>query len=145
MRTHEFLNRVDHDRVVGAIKAAEEQTSGEIRVFVHRGELNADPYVYAQSKFNKLCLHKTRERNGVLVFVAPRAQKFAVLGDEGIHAKVGDVFWRQLVEKMREHFKQEHFTEALVDGISEVAQLLAQYFPRRPDDKNELPDEIVVE
>ncbi|MFL6527951.1 MAG: TPM domain-containing protein [Chthoniobacterales bacterium] len=145
MRTHEFLDRVDHDRVVEAIKAAEGQTSGEIRVFVHRGELNEDPYVYAQSKFNKLCLHKTRERNGVLVFVAPRAQKFAVLGDEGIHAKVGDVFWQQLVEKMREHFKQEHFTEALVDGIGEVAKLLAQFFPRRPDDKNELPDEIVVE
>jgi uncharacterized membrane protein len=145
MRTHDFLNRVDHDRVVDAIKEAEAKTSGEIRVFVHRGELADDPYVYAQTKFNKLCLQKTRERNGVLVFVAPRAQKFAVLGDSGIHEKVGDVFWHQLVDKMREHFRQENFTEALVHGITEVGKLLGQYFPRRADDRNELPDEIVVE
>lgn len=145
MRTHEFLNRVDHDRVVDAIKAAEATTSGEIRVFVHRGELKDDAYLYAQTKFNKLCLHKTRERNGVLIFVAPRAQKFAVLGDAGIHAKVGDPFWQQLVDKMREHFKQENFTEALVHGVTETGKLLGQYFPRQPDDRNELPDEIVVE
>lgn len=145
MRTHEFLNRVDHDRVVDAIKAAEAKTSGEIRVFVHRGDLKDDAYVYAQTKFNKLCLHKTRERNGVLIFVAPRAQKFAVLGDEAIHAKCGDAFWQQLVERMREHFKQENFTEALEHGIGEVGNVLSQYFPRGPDDRNELPDEIVIE
>lgn len=145
MRTHEFLSRVDHDRVVDAIKEAESRTSGEIRVFVHRGELKDDVYTYAQSKFAKLCLHKTRERNGVLVFVAPRAQKFAVLGDAGVHEKCGDLFWQQLVDRMREHFKQENFTEALVHGISEAGNLLAQYFPRQPDDRNELPDEIVVE
>jgi uncharacterized membrane protein len=145
MRTHEFLDRVDHGRVVEAIKAAELTTSGEIRVFVHRGELKEDAYAYAQSKFRKLSLHKTRERNGVLIFVAPRAQKFAVLGDEGVHARCGDLFWLQLVDRMREHFKQENFTEALVQAISETGTLLAAHFPRLPDDRNELPDEIVVE
>ncbi|MFL6584760.1 MAG: TPM domain-containing protein [Chthoniobacterales bacterium] len=145
MRTHEFLDRVDHDRVVGAIKAAEATTSGEIRVFVHRGELKEDAYTYAQPKFNKLCLHKTRERNGVLIFVAPRAQKFAVLGDSAIHEKCGDAFWQQLVERMREHFQKENFTEALVLAVRETGRLLASNFPRSPDDRNELPDEIVVE
>lgn len=145
METQNFLNRLEHERIVDAIREAESKTSGEIRVFIHRGKLEDDAYSYAQTKFHKLCLHKTRERNGVLIFVAPRAQKFAVLGDAGIHEKCGDVFWQQLVERMRAHFKTENFTGALVHAVRETGNALAAHFPRRPDDKNELPDEIVVE
>lgn len=145
MRTHEFLKRVDHDRVVDAIKAAEANTSGEIRVFVHRGDLADDPVDCAKKKFTKLHMHKTRERNGVLIFVAPRAQKFAVLGDEAVHARCGEAYWQQLVDQMRTHFQQENFTDALVHGINETGKVLAEHFPRRPDDRNELPDDIVVE
>ncbi len=143
MRAHEFVERLDHDRILEAISGAEAKSSGEIRIFVHRGELKGDALAEAQTQFVKLGVQKTRERNGVLIFVAPRAQKFAVVGDEGVHSKCGEVFWQQLVEKMRGHFKSDKFTDALVEAIAETGELLAAHFPRSSSDVNELSDEIV--
>jgi uncharacterized membrane protein len=143
MRTKEFLNRLDHDRIVQAIKKAEAQTSGEIRVHVQRGLLKDDPVIAAQRKFQELGMQKTRERNAVLIFVAPRAQKFAVIGDEGVHQKCGTEFWQELVDTMRAHFQREDFTEALVKTIEETGSLLARHFARTKDDRDELPDEII--
>jgi uncharacterized membrane protein len=145
MRTHEFVNRLDHDRIVAAIAAAEAKTSGEIRIFIHRGELKEDALDYGRRKFQKLGVHKTNERNGVLIFVAPRAQKFAVIGDQGVHARCGEKFWQELVDTMRGHFQKENFTDALVHAINETGKLLAAHFPRAAGDKNELPDSIVEE
>jgi uncharacterized membrane protein len=145
MKARDFILQLDHDRIVGAIKSAERQTSGEIRVFVHRGELQDDALQHAQKKFAKLGMQKTKGRNGVLIFVAPRAQKFAVIGDEGVHAKCGAMFWQQLVDTMRVHFQEQKFTDALVFAIDENAKLLAALFPRQPGDKNELSDEILEE
>src|SRR5207247_8100407 len=87
MRTREFLSKLEHDRIVQAIREAESKTSGQIRVYVQRGKLNADPLTAAQKKFHRLGMHKTSERNAVLIFVAPRAHKFAVVGDKAIHEK----------------------------------------------------------
>ncbi|PZR72699.1 MAG: hypothetical protein DLM73_12620 [Chthoniobacterales bacterium] len=143
MRTKKFLSQLDHDRIIAAIKAAEATSSGQIRVFLQRGKLEGDPLPSAQKKFRQLGLEKTTERNAVLVFVAPRAQKFAVVGDEGVHQKCGDQFWRELVEKMRRHFLREDFTEALVEAIDEAGKLLARHFPKTSSSQNELPDEIV--
>jgi uncharacterized membrane protein len=142
MRTKEFLRRLDHDRIVQAIKKAEAQTSGEIRVYVQRGLLKDDPLIAAQRKFQELGMQKTRERNAVLIFVVPREQKFAVIGDEGVHQKCGAEFWEELVDTMREHFQKENFTEALVKAIEETGSLLARHFARTKDDRDELPDEI---
>lgn len=143
MRTKEFISKLDHDRIVGAIKAAEAKTSGEIRVYVQRGELAADPVTTAQGKFQQLGMQATKERNGVLIFVLPRARKFAVIGDEGVHQKCGDQFWQQLVERMRAHFQKENFTGALVEAIEETGKLLATHFPKTGSAQNELSDEIV--
>jgi uncharacterized membrane protein len=143
MRTHRFLRELEHDRIVRAIKEAEAKTSGQIRVFLQRGKFEEDALERAQQKFIQLGMHKTRERNAILILVAPRAQKFAVVGDEGVHQKCGEKFWQELVEKMRGHFLREEFTEALVEGIEAAAALLARYFPRTGPSKNELPDEIV--
>ncbi|MDQ6809873.1 MAG: TPM domain-containing protein [Verrucomicrobiota bacterium] len=143
MRTKEFLSRLDHDRILEAIRRAESKTSGEIRIYIHRGDLKGDALAEAQKQFVKLGVQKTRERNGVLIFVAPRAQQFAVVGDEGVHAKCGEGFWQQLVEKMRAHFRGENFTAALVEAIDEAGELLAAHFPRTSADVNELSDEIV--
>jgi uncharacterized membrane protein len=143
MRTHRFLGQLDHDRIVSAIKAAESKTSGQIRIYLQRGKFEEDALSRAQKKFLELGMQKTRERNGVLIFVAPRVQKFAVIGDEGIHQKCGAQFWEELVEKMRKHFQREEFTEALVESIEAPGQLLARYFPRTGASANELPDEIV--
>ncbi|MGI9087849.1 MAG: TPM domain-containing protein [Chthoniobacterales bacterium] len=143
MRTKEFLTRLDHPRIVAAIAAAERKTSGEIRVFLQRGELAGDALPLAEKKFLELGMNKTAARNAILILVAPRAQKFAVIGDEGIHQKCGPEFWAQLVESMRLHFKNEAFTDALVHGIEGAGERLAKHFPRSPDDRNELPNDIL--
>jgi uncharacterized membrane protein len=143
MRTKEFLTRLEHNRIVHAIREAESKTSGEVRVFIQRGKLNADPLIVAQKKFQRLHMHKTRERNAVLIFVAPRAHKFAVVGDKAIHERCGDEFWQRIVEGMRAHFQNEKFSHALVEAIKEIGKLLAAHFPKTPANANELPDEIV--
>jgi uncharacterized membrane protein len=142
MRAKEFLSKVEHDRIVHAIREAESKTSGEIRVYVQRGKLSGDPLAAAQKKFHQLGMHTTREQNAVLIFVAPRAHKFAVVGDKAIHEKCGDEFWQRIVEGMRAHFQNEKFSHALIEAIKEIGKLLAAHFPKRPANTNELPDEI---
>jgi uncharacterized membrane protein len=143
MRTREFLTKLDHDRIISAIREAESKTSGEIRLFIQRGRLNGDPLNVARKKFQRLGMYKTRERNAVLIFVAPRAHKFAVIGDKAIHEKCGEEFWQHVVDGMRVHFRNEKFSHALIEAIKEVGSVLAAHFPRKSANANELPDEIV--
>lgn len=143
MRTKEFLSKLDHDRIVQTIRGAESKTSGEIRVYIQRGTLSADPLVVARKKFQRLGMHKTRERNAVLIFVAPRAHKFAVVGDKAIHEKCGEQFWQRVADEMRAHFRNEKFSHALTEAIDAVSKALATHFPRTSGNANELPDEIV--
>lgn len=143
MRTKTFLGQLDHDRIIRAIQDAEAGTSGQIRIYVQRGELDGDAFDHAQRKFRLLGMEQTQERNAVLIFVAPRARKFAVIGDEGVHKKCGSEFWDELVDRMRRRFQREEFTEALVESIESTGQLLARYFPKTSESANELPDDIV--
>lgn len=133
--------RIDHDRVVAAIGAAEAKTSGEIRVLLARHKA-ADPVAAAQRHFERLGMTQTAARNGVLIFLAPRSRTFAVIGDTAIHEKCGAAFWTELAAAMTEHFKRGDFTAGLEHGIATAGTLLAQHFPRSPDDVNELPDTI---
>ena len=141
MRTKEFLGKLEHDRIAKAIATAEATTSGEIRVFIQRGNV-ADAVSDARAQFERLGMTQTRERNAVLVFVAPRAQKFAVIGDRGVYEKCGEPFWEALTQAMRPHFQAQHFTDAIVHAVREAGSLLTQHFPRRPDDRNELPNAV---
>jgi len=143
MRTKAFLSKLEHDRIVHAIREAETKSSGEIRVYVQRGKFNGDPLVAAQKRFQRLRMHKTQERNAVLIFVAPRTHKFAVVGDKAIHEKCGDEFWQRIIDRMRTHFQNEKFSQALVDAIAEIGKVLAAHFPKRPTSANELPDDVV--
>ncbi|KAF5409239.1 MAG: TPM domain protein [Candidatus Udaeobacter sp.] len=143
MRTKEFLSKLDHDRIIEAIRGAESKTSGEIRVYIQRGKFETDPVVLAQKKFQRLGMYKTRERNAVLIFVAPRAHKFAVVGDQAIHEKCGEQFWQHVVDGMRVHFQNEKFSHALTEAVNEVGKVLATHFPRTSANANELPDEII--
>ena len=146
MRTHRFLRELEHDRIVSAIKAAESKTSGQIRIFLQRGKFEDDVLERAQKKFVQLGMQKTRERNAILILVAPRVQKFAVVGDEGVHQKCGEQYWKEMVAKMRGHFLREEFTDALVEGIESAGRLLARHFPKKSGaSTNELPDDIVEE
>ena len=142
MRTREFLSKLEHDQIVESIREAESKTSGEIRVVIQRGKLKSDPLLAAQKKFHRLDMHKTRERNAVLIFVAPRVHQFAVVGDQAIHEKCGEPFWQSVVEGMRAHFQTEKFSHALIEAIQEIGSVLARHFPKSSTDKNELPNEI---
>ena len=142
MRTKEFLGKLEHDRIARAIATAEAKTSGEIRVFIQRGNV-PDAVSDARDQFERLGMTRTRERNAVLIFVAPRAQKFAVIGDRGVYEKCGQPFWEALTQAMRPHFQAQNFTDAIVHAVREAGQLLGQHFPRRPDDRNELPDTVL--
>ena len=141
MNANEFLNQLRHDDIVAAIREAEQMTSGEIRVFVSHRRTD-EPIAAAQESFTRLGMNNTRERNGVLIFVAPRTRKFAVIGDAGIHKKCGNGFWQAVAEELSSHFKKAEFTEGVIYGVRKAGELLAQHFPRRPDDKNELPDRV---
>jgi uncharacterized membrane protein len=143
MRTREFLSKLEHDRIIQAIREAESKTSGEIRVLIHRGKLKSDPLDTAQRKFHRLGMHKTRERNAVLIFVAPRVHKFAVVGDTAIHEKCGDEFWQRVVERMRTHFQKERFSDALIEALKEIGNVLDSHFPKTVSDTNELPDGVI--
>jgi uncharacterized membrane protein len=143
MRTREFLSKLEHDRIIQAIGEAESKTSGEIRVLIQRGKLKSDPLVAARKKFQRLGMHKTRERNAVLIFVAPRVHKFAVVGDEAIHKKCGNEFWQRIVEGIRTHFRNEKFSDALVEAVREIGDVLATDFPKTRSDTNELSDDLI--
>ena len=142
MHQVEFLSRIEHEKVVAAIADAETRTSGEIRVWISHRQI-ADALEAAQKRFQKLGMHKTAERNAVLVYIAPRSRVFAVIGDQAVHEKCGDAFWREVTAQLSTDLKKEPVTEALVNAIQKIGALLAAHFPRKPGDKNQLPDEIL--
>jgi uncharacterized membrane protein len=144
MKARKFIDDIQQDEIVAAIRAAEMKTSGEIRVFVSRKPVD-DAVAAAQAHFVRMGMEKTRDRNGVLIFVAPRVRKFAIAGDREVHAKCGDSFWRETAAEMSHHFREAQFTRGIVHGIQKAGALLAAHFPRRPDDKNELSDNVGVE
>jgi uncharacterized membrane protein len=135
------LPKIDHDRVTAAIVAAEAKTSGEIRVVLSRKKAE-DALTAAQIEFDRLGMQRTAARNGVLIFLAPSSQTFAVVGDQGVHEKCGQAFWQELAQAMSGHFQRGDFTAGLVDGVDRAGALLGAHFPRHPDDRNELPDQI---
>jgi uncharacterized membrane protein len=141
MQPRKFLSQLRHDDIVAAICEAEKHTSGEIRVFITRKPV-ADPLPLAQAHFLRMGMEKTRHRNGVLIFVAPRAHKFAVVGDVGVHTRCGDAFWRELAEEMTGHFRKSEFTTGILHAIRKAGQLLAQHFPAPPGNRNELSDNV---
>ncbi len=96
----------------------------------------------AQAQFGALKMDQTTERNGVLIFVAPRVQKFAIIGDREVHAKCGDAFWSEVAEQMSGHFRKEEFTAGILHGIQRAGELLAKHFPRRDGGANQLPDDV---
>jgi uncharacterized membrane protein len=141
MKTQEFISHLDESRIVAEIATAEKNTSGEIRIFISRRTPD-DAVARARQRFEKLGMTRTRYRNGVLIYFAPRVRKFAVIGDSGVHEKCGSAFWEETVAEIGEHLRGERFTEAVVHAVRKVGAVLAQHFPAEPGDVNELPNEI---
>jgi uncharacterized membrane protein len=129
MHPKKLIKQLPHDTLVAAIREAEQKTSGQIRVLISHKSVT-DPVSVAQKEFVRLGMTKAPERNGVLIFVAPRTHKFAVIGDEGVHAKCGDEFWRELAKVMTDYFRKSEFAEGIIHGVRKAGELLAEHFPR---------------
>ena len=141
MKPKEFIEQLDEARVVAAIAAAERKTSGEVRVYVTHHDID-DALARAKFRFAKLGMEQTRDRNAVLIYFAPRSRKFAVVGDIAVHEKCGDTFWREVTATMTPLLQAGRPTEAVEAAVKKIGALLAEHFPRRPDDGNELTNEI---
>lgn len=143
MNASQFLQSINEERVLSAVREAEGRTTGEVRVFVSRRKLRGrDVQARAQSEFHRLDMDTTDDRNAVLFYVVPRDHAFAVIGDEAVHAKCGPDFWSETAEALQKDFAEGRFTEGLVAAVGRAADILAAHFPRRADDRNELSDAI---
>jgi len=139
-----FLAESDLDAVTQAIGAAELLTSAEIRVHLdHR--CPGEPMARAVAVFEHLGMHRTAARHGVLIYVSVGDHKLAVLGDQGIHERVGQVYWERLVDAVLAHFREERPRDGLLHAVAEVGAVLARHFPRRSGDVNELSDQVSID
>ena len=136
-----IIDRGLESRIIAAIKEAEKKTSGEIRVHIQR-KLEGDVFEAAKVRFDGLKMYNTRERNGVLIFVALEDRRFAILGDTGINGKVPEGFWDSTVDMMVRRFKKGEIAEGFEDGIRNAGEALKNYFPYHRDDVNELSDNV---
>ncbi|HYC90011.1 MAG TPA: TPM domain-containing protein [Thermoanaerobaculia bacterium] len=144
MHQKDFIASLDQPRIVEAINTAEQLTSGEIRVHVQpraRGEIRH----VAERTFERLGMTKTALRNGVLLFIACEEQRFVILGDEGIDAKVPAGFWDEIAAKLTIRFQHHEFTDGIVEAIHSAGEELRHYFPRAHDDVNELTNDINID
>jgi len=131
-----------------AVHKAEENTSGEIRVAILdriHSEFNGDVHRRAVAEFHALGMQNTRHRTGVLLLIALKERKFAIIGDIGIHAKLSANYWNWRASLLSRRFADGNFTHGVCEAVADVGRELARYFPKESDDTNELPDDVVTE
>ena len=138
-----FFSKEDEERMVQAIRFAEKQTSGEVRLYIESSCSFINPIDRAKELFAELKMHETKDRNGVLLYFAMKDRQMAIWGDEGIHQKMGQAFWEKEVANILSEFKSNHFVEGICHMIQDVGDALKTHFPYASDDKNELDDNIV--
>ena len=137
------FNEAEIQKISDAIALAELRTSGEIRVHIDK-KCFGNPVKKAIRVFNSLGMHRTKQRNAVLIYLATQDHKLAIIGDQGINAHVPDHFWDDERELMIGHFKQGNFVVGLIKGISEVGNQMKVAFPYEEGDENELDDEVTL-
>lgn len=143
-RKNEFFSPDEQYAVIEAIRNAEKRTSGEIRVFIESRCRFVDPLDRASELFWTLKMDHTADRNAVLVYVAMKDHQFAIYADRNIHNKVGQEFWYREVSAMAQHFRENHYRDALIHVIDDIGDALKEHFPYDDKgDKNELPDDII--
>ncbi len=136
-----FFTGKQQDELIEAIRLAELNTSGEIRVHIE-ARCEHDAYERAKVVFEELGMHATEQKNGVLFYLAYADKKFAIIGDKGIHEKVTQQFWDEEKELLLSYFKQEQYTEGLCLAIAHAGEKLKAYFPYQQNDVNELSNDI---
>jgi uncharacterized membrane protein len=138
----DFLSRESKNRIEGAIAKAEKSTSGEIRVHVVRKANIGEALSEAKKWFLKLKMQNTRQRNAVLLYIAPNAKKFAIVGDTGIHKKIKDKFWKKTRDELQVFFKKEQYEKGIITAVASVGKVLKRFFPAKPGDINELSNKV---
>ena len=136
-----FLTKEEEQEIVEAIRMAEKETSGEIRVHIEK-TTSINAFDRALEVFHLLEMNKTELKNGVLIYVAVKDKTFVICGDQGINELVSNDFWDTTKEVMASHFKNGNFKEGLIDGIQKAGSQLKTYFPWQENDTNELSNEI---
>jgi uncharacterized membrane protein len=142
MAASDSFKENDRRLILEAIKEAEKNTSGEIRLFIEE-ECGDNVLDRAAFIFTELGMQKTKERNGVLFYLATESRQFAILGDSGIHSKVERDFWHAIKHEMQNFFTEGNFVKGLSNGIKMTGDALKKHFPHKKNDKNELSDDIV--
>jgi len=137
----DFLSAQEEQEIIEAIRIAERETSGEIRVHIEQ-KCDMDVYEHALEVFHLLKMDNTMQRNGVLIYVAVDNKAFVIFGDKGINDRVDTDFWNSTRDKIASQFKSGYFKQGLIDGITEAGKVLAQYFPWEHGDRNELDNSI---
>lgn len=141
MKASTFFTPEQQEVIVRAIGEAEHATSGEIRVHVETS-CKVNVLDEAAWLFKKVGMHKTADRNGVLIYLALKERSFAIIGDSGINAVLPAGFWDGIRDHMQSRFSKGHFTEGLAEGVQMAGEKLREHFPRSKNDVNELPDAI---
>lgn len=141
MSARSFFTKEEQQKIVAAIKEAELNTSGEIRVHIEN-HCKEEALERAAEVFYDLKMNRTTARNGILFYLAVKDRKFAIIGDEGINKEVEHDFWNDIKDEMISNFKENKFAEGLIAGILKCGDKLKEYFPYQNDDVNELSDEI---
>lgn len=141
LKVENFLSAKEEKEIVKAIRKAEQNTSGEIRVHIEK-TAKISHYLRVQEVFENLKMYKTSKRNGVLFYVAVDDRKFVVYGDEGINKVVPANFWNITKEVVQEKFQQGYFKEGVIAGVLKAGEELKNHFPRQIDDVDELSNEI---
>jgi uncharacterized membrane protein len=140
-KIEEFLTANEEQDIVEAIRLAELNTSGEIRVHIENTS-KGDVHARALELFYTLKMDNTKLQNGVLIYLAVEDRTFAIYGDKGINNVVGNTFWDSTKNAMQSHFKQGNFKQGLIEGILKSGEQLKKYFPYSDLDTNELTNEI---
>ena len=141
MTSRTFFSKEEQQMIIAAIKEAELNTSGEIRVHIEN-HCKEEALERAAELFYGLKMDRTAARNGILFYLAVKDHKFAIIGDEGINKNVEHDFWNDIKNEMISNFKENKFTEGLIAGILKCGKKLKEYFPHQDNDVNELSDEI---
>jgi len=139
----DFLTASEKKRVEAAITAAELRTSGELRLHLE-DHIEDDVMDHAAFIFQELDMHRTRDRNGVLIYLSVVDRKVAVIGDTGINAVVGDGFWVDVVGMLKIHLAAGRRADGLCEAVHTIGEKLVRHFPTKSDDSNELPNTISI-
>lgn len=140
-KIEEFLTEAEEKEIISAIRVAETNTSGEIRIHIEASS-EKEHYERALEVFHLLKMDNTKDSNGVLIYVAVKDHKFVICGDKGINDVVSKNFWDTTKDSIQNQFKQGNFKQGIVDGILKAGLELQHHFPWQTDDENELSNEI---